>query len=149
MGGNGASSLMKRFVLLILVASLAGGGYYAYRNQRSAGQTAQASAVSGPRAVPVEVASVELMTVSEEVEALGTLAADESVVVAPEIAGRVVALGFKEGERVKAGQELVKLDTAILDALQECVAEHFPVRIEHSTFQLECPEHARHEHMEH
>lgn len=47
MGGNGASSLMKRFVLLILVASLAGGGYYAYRNQRSAGQTAQASAVSG------------------------------------------------------------------------------------------------------
>src|SRR5690606_24549382 len=55
-------------------------------------------------------------TVSEEVEALGTLAADESVVIAPEIAGRVIALGFKEGERVKAGQDLVKLDTAILDA---------------------------------
>ena len=107
---------MKRFLLLVLVAALAGGGYYAYRNQRAGTQQAQASAVSGPRAVPVEVASIELMTVNEEVEALGTLAADESVVIAPEIAGRVIELGFKEGERVKAGQELVKLDTAILDA---------------------------------
>lgn len=124
MGGNGASSLMKRFVLLILVAAIAGGGYYAYRNQRAGTQQAQASAVSGPRAVPVEVASIELATVSEEVEALGTLAADEAVVIAPEIAGRVVFLGFKEGERVKAGQELVKLDTAILDAeLKQAMAD--------------------------
>lgn len=115
---------MKRFVLLVLVAALAGGGYYAYRNQRSSGQQAQASAVTGPRAVPVEVASVELGTVSEEVEALGTLAADESVLIAPEIAGRVVFLGFKEGERVKVGQELVKLDTAILDAeLKQAMAD--------------------------
>jgi membrane fusion protein (multidrug efflux system) len=107
---------MKRFAILVLVAAVAGGGYYAYRNQRAGTEQAQAGAVSGPRAVPVEVASVELMTVSEEVEALGTLAADESVVIAPEIAGRVVALGFKEGEPVKAGQVLVRLDTAILDA---------------------------------
>lgn len=35
---------------------------------------------------------------------------------------------------------------AILDALQECVAEHFPVRIEHSTFQLEPARHRTHEH---
>lgn len=115
---------MKRFVLLVVVAALAGGGYYAYRYQRAGTQQAQASAVTGPRGVPVEVASIELATVSEEVEALGTLAADESVVIAPEIAGRVVFLGFREGERVKAGQELVKLDTAILDAeLKQAMAD--------------------------
>jgi len=115
---------MKRFVLLVVVAALAGGGYYAYRYQRAGTQQAQASAVTGPRGVPVEVASIELATVSEEVEALGTLAADESVIIAPEIAGRVVFLGFKEGERVKAGQELVKLDTAILDAeLKQAMAD--------------------------
>lgn len=33
----------------------------------------------------------------------------------------------------------------ILDALQECVAEHFEVSVEHSTFQLEPPGHAAHE----
>lgn len=108
---------MKRFVLLILLAALGGGGYYAYRQQHSAGQEAKASAVAQPRvAIPVEVANVELMTVSEEVEALGTLAADEMVVIAPEISGRVIELGFKEGESVRKGQELVKLDTAILSA---------------------------------
>lgn len=33
----------------------------------------------------------------------------------------------------------------ILDALQECVAEHFPVHIEHTTFQLEPAVHRAHE----
>lgn len=115
---------MKRFVLLLLVAGLAGGGYYGYRHYLAGGEPARASAPAAPRAIPVEVAAVELITVKEEVEALGTLAADESIVIAPEIAGRVVALGFKEGERVKAGQELVKLDTAILDAeLKQAMAD--------------------------
>ncbi|WP_103062154.1 cation diffusion facilitator family transporter [Actinomyces qiguomingii] len=33
----------------------------------------------------------------------------------------------------------------VLDALQACVAEHFPVRIEHATFQLEPTAHRAHE----
>ena len=33
----------------------------------------------------------------------------------------------------------------ILDALQACVAGHFEVNIEHSTFQIEPPSHSRHE----
>lgn len=33
----------------------------------------------------------------------------------------------------------------LLDALQECVASHFEVSVEHSTFQLEPPGHADHE----
>ncbi|MFB9378646.1 cation diffusion facilitator family transporter [Kineococcus gynurae] len=33
----------------------------------------------------------------------------------------------------------------ILDQLQECVAEHFAVTVEHSTFQLEPEQHAEHE----
>lgn len=33
----------------------------------------------------------------------------------------------------------------LLDALQECVASHFEVSVEHSTFQLEPPGHAEHE----
>ncbi|HEV7258121.1 MAG TPA: efflux RND transporter periplasmic adaptor subunit [Bosea sp. (in: a-proteobacteria)] len=108
---------MKRLVYLLLIVGLAGGGYYGYRHVKQTSAPAQAAAPA-PRAagVPVEVVKIERATVNEEVEALGTLAADESVVIAPEIAGRVTALGFKEGERVEKGQLLVKLDTAILDA---------------------------------
>lgn len=109
---------MKRFLFLLVILGLAGGGYYAYGvYQKQGAQPARANTAPAQRGgVPIEVGKVEIMTVNEEVEALGTLAADESVVIAPEIAGRVVALGFKEGERVRKGQPLVKLDTAILDA---------------------------------
>ena len=37
----------------------------------------------------------------------------------------------------------------ILDELQACVAEHFSVAVEHSTFQLEPAEHSDHEHETH
>jgi cobalt-zinc-cadmium efflux system protein len=37
----------------------------------------------------------------------------------------------------------------MLDDLQKCVAEHFPVQIEHSTFQLELAGHSEHEHPTH
>jgi cobalt-zinc-cadmium efflux system protein len=37
----------------------------------------------------------------------------------------------------------------MLDELQACVAEHFPVQIEHSTFQLELASHGAHEHPTH
>jgi cobalt-zinc-cadmium efflux system protein len=39
--------------------------------------------------------------------------------------------------------------SSILDELQACVAEHFPVSVEHSTFQLEPERHRAHEHTPH
>jgi cobalt-zinc-cadmium efflux system protein len=39
--------------------------------------------------------------------------------------------------------------SGILDELQACVAEHFPIAIEHSTFQLERAVHGTHEHETH
>lgn len=38
---------------------------------------------------------------------------------------------------------------ALLDDLQQCVAEHFDISVEHSTFQLEPAGHAEHEHTPH
>ena len=107
---------MKRLAYLLLIIGLAGGGYYGYRHFKPSSAPVQATAPAARAAVPIEVTKIESATVNEEVEALGTLAADESVVIAPEIAGRVIALGFREGQRVEKGQPLVKLDTAILDA---------------------------------
>ncbi|RDV43959.1 Cobalt-zinc-cadmium resistance protein, putative czcD (plasmid) [Streptomyces sp. L7] len=37
----------------------------------------------------------------------------------------------------------------LLDKLQDCVASHFDISIEHSTFQFEPPQHSRHEHSAH
>lgn len=75
---------------------------------------AVAQTPAAPRPVPVETVLAQVDEMADEVEALGTLMADESVAIAPEIAGRLVKLGFREGDHVKRGQTLVELDTTIL-----------------------------------
>lgn len=79
-----------------------------------AGVPTAATSAPARAAPPVETAIVEVGKVAEEVEALGTLAANESVVIAPEIAGLVTKIGFEEGEAVTQGQALVELDATIL-----------------------------------
>ena len=68
----------------------------------------------GPRGpVAVEVVAARAGVVQEEVQAVGTLRANESVMIRPEIAGRIARLGFSDGEVIKAGKVLVELDTSV------------------------------------
>ena len=46
------------------------------------------------------------------IDAVGSLLADEAVVLRPEIAGRIVALDFTEGARVAKGHVLARIDDA-------------------------------------
>jgi membrane fusion protein (multidrug efflux system) len=69
-----------------------------------------------PPAMPVKIAAVKQATVKREATAVGTLLANESVIIRPEIAGRVTAIHFKEGQRVAAGAKLVSLDSAEIEA---------------------------------
>ncbi len=48
--------------------------------------------------------------------AVGSLRSDETVIVRPEVAGRVAQILFREGERVTKGQVLVKLDDSVQQA---------------------------------
>ena len=63
-----------------------------------------------PPPMPVKAAPVTRTTLNVEVTAVGTLRADETVMIRPEIAGRVVVIHFKEGQAVNAGDALVTLD---------------------------------------
>lgn len=67
-------------------------------------------------AVAVETAPIDIRDIVEDIRAFGTLVANESVVVSPEIAGRVARIAFTEGQTVKAGDVLVELDAEILKA---------------------------------
>ncbi len=60
--------------------------------------------------MPVKAAPVTRETLNVEVTAVGTLRADETVIIRPEIAGRVTAIHFKEGQTVNAGDPLITLD---------------------------------------
>ncbi|MGH8633833.1 MAG: efflux RND transporter periplasmic adaptor subunit, partial [Burkholderiales bacterium] len=69
-----------------------------------------------PMGLPVKAAPVRIGTVTHDVTAVGTLLADESVMIRPEVAGRVAAIHFNEGQAVAAGARLVALDAAEVQA---------------------------------
>jgi len=69
-----------------------------------------------PRALPVESTLVKIATVFEEITSVGTLLAEEQVVIRSEIAGRILAIHFSEGQRVAANQLLITLDPAEYEA---------------------------------
>ncbi len=64
----------------------------------------------------VEVVTPERALVRDELVTFGSLRSDESLMIRPEIAGRLAALHFREGQAVEAGQLLVSLDDAIARA---------------------------------
>ncbi|MDA7087934.1 efflux RND transporter periplasmic adaptor subunit [Pseudomonas sp. SA3-5] len=72
-----------------------------------------AHAAEGPL---VEVVPVEKALVRDELITFGSLRSDESVMIRPEIEGRLAALHFREGQAVTAGTLLVSLDDAIARA---------------------------------
>lgn len=75
------------------------------------GSASSAAPTGGGAAVPVvEVAAARSMTLADSASAVGSLQSRQSVVLRPEVAGRVTQLNFRDGERVRRGQLLVQLD---------------------------------------
>ena len=69
------------------------------------------AAPSGPAAV--EVGKVEVVRIEDDAQAVGSLRAAQTVVLRPEVSGRVVRIGFADGAPVKRGQLLVQLDDTL------------------------------------
>jgi len=115
-----ASSKFVMGVCLVGVAVLAA---YAYQAQRApggpapgAGGAAPAAKTPPPRVTAVEVGEVRLVSMPDELSAVGTLASSQSVVVRPEIAGRIAAIGFRDGAPVARGAVMFRLDDATQQA---------------------------------
>lgn len=72
------------------------------------------AAANGP--VAVEVGRVERMRLEDDAQAVGTLRSNQGVMLRPEVSGRIVRLGFAEGQRVRRGQLLVQLDDTLQQA---------------------------------
>lgn len=66
----------------------------------------------GPPFIPVNMMKVSATPVSNTINAVGALIAEDSVVMRPEIDGRIEKLLFSEGQPVKKGAVLVVLDSA-------------------------------------
>lgn len=114
-------SLSRRLIVAVSLVGLAALGGYAYQANRGSGQPAAGAAKpvaggvqQGP--VAVETASVAAEAMPDEVSAVGTLRSNESVVLRPEVAGRIAAILFREGRPVRRGEVLVQFDAAVQEA---------------------------------
>ncbi len=130
---------MKLFSVKPLIAALAACGLisaaYVYaQNNTPAPATnnpapatpagAPATPAGAPAAqllAPVEVHKVGKGNVMEDVSATGTVKANESVMIRPDIVGRIAKINFKDGDSVCRGQVLVELDTSLQQAEKDQV----------------------------
>ena len=106
---------MKTWIAATIVLALGAPGLFWFAHHESNGALSRRGGFQMPPPT-VEVTPVVLGTVERTVEAVGTLRANESVTIRPEIAGRVVAIGFNEGEKVTKGATLITLDDSVYRA---------------------------------
>lgn len=120
-------------IAAIGIAALGSYAYYAERQpqrpmEQTAG-TAQSSHGAGRvkgqgSVVSVDVATVATVKLVDDVSAVGSIRSNESVVIRPEVSGRISRLNFGDGQRVRKGQLLVAFDASVNQAeVQQAKAE--------------------------
>src|SRR6478736_1919160 len=104
-----ASKPIYIVVAAVGIAAASGAAWW-YQN-KPAGAKADSTAATGggaaggpSRPPAVEVARVEVLKLTDDAPAVGSLRSRQSVVLRPEVSGRVTQLNFRDGDRVKRGQ---------------------------------------------
>jgi membrane fusion protein (multidrug efflux system) len=96
-------------IVAVLALVLVGGAWYLFADGKPSGAAATPGK-GAAQAVAVVTAHAAKKDFAHEVEALGTLRANESVDITAKVADRVAAIHFTEGQQVRKGEVLVELD---------------------------------------
>lgn len=116
------------------LALVGGGAFWLGKSQPPQNQSGVAAAGSakgssgpgataGPPPAVVEAASVTVSKLAQGITAVGSLRSDESVIIRPEVSGRVAEILFREGQPVKKGTALIRFDAGVQRAeLQQAEA---------------------------
>lgn len=114
---------MRRTALKSGLLAVALAGLVACGGKEAGGPGGGAGGPPGGMQLPVETVTLKAEPLDAALRTVGSLRADESVVVRPEVAGRIDRIAFTEGSRVSAGQVLFSLDDSIARAaLNEATA---------------------------
>ena len=80
-------------------------------------------AITPPKKIAVQVESVKRVPWERGVSAVGSLRSENSVMLRPEVTGRIAEINFDQGGKVSKGQVLVRLDDSVVKAqLQQAQA---------------------------
>jgi len=107
---------------LLVVVVAAGALYYVFTSHAPQQQRRSRFAAQGP--VPVLVAAAKTADVPVYLEAVGTVKALNTVTVRPQADGKLMSVNFKEGQDVKKGDVLARIDpTTYQAALDQTLAK--------------------------
>jgi len=117
------SSTRRTFAIAFILIALAAAIYYVFSasapQQRRGGRFAPGE---GP--VPVLVAPAARADVPVYLDAVGTIKALNTVTVRPQVDGKLLSVNFKEGDDIKKGDLLAKIDPVIYQAqLNQAIAK--------------------------
>ncbi len=107
------------FIFVGLVAVVAAGGLIAYLSGDSRAKEkspAKEKSAKGLAAVPVSVVVASQQTVPVRLQAIGNVEPYTSVAVKSRIDGQILEIQFREGQEVKKGQVLFRIDARPLEA---------------------------------
>jgi RND family efflux transporter MFP subunit len=108
---------MKRTIITVIIIAVAvAGAAFVLKNNKAKmhAQTELAKKVNAT--TPVQVAEVAEENVGGTFTATGTFAPSKQIVVVTEVAGKILTLAADEGDYVKEGQLLARIDYATLEA---------------------------------
>jgi membrane fusion protein, multidrug efflux system len=105
--------LTRRGIALaaVVAAVLIAGAWYLFAGSESLPAAGGGPTAGGPRTVAVVTGAPTRKEFADEVEALGTVRANESVDITAKVADRVTVIRFQEGQQVRRGEVLVELDS--------------------------------------
>ncbi|MGQ2980403.1 MAG: efflux RND transporter periplasmic adaptor subunit [Polaromonas sp.] len=115
-------------VIAVAGIALASGAAWWYQKPRAANAApagaGQAAGGGAGKPVTVEAAKVEVAALVDDAQAVGSLRSRRSVVLRPEVSGRITQLSFTDGQRVRKGQVLVQFDDQLpMAQVQQSQAE--------------------------
>jgi len=117
-------SLLRRLVpwlLVLLALGGAGAGLWLYEAPRQAPRVGRGV---GGAPVPVAVAPAQRQDVPIMLDALGTVQAYNTITVRAQVDGQLIEIGFQEGQEVKQGDLLARIDPrAYQAALDQAIAK--------------------------
>ena len=116
------SGTRRTFAIAFILIALAAALYYVF--SPSAPQQRRSGRFAGEGPVPVLVAPAARADVPVYLDAVGTIKALNTVTVRPQVDGKLLSVNFKEGDDIKKGDLLAKIDPVIYQAqLNQAIAK--------------------------
>lgn len=115
---------VRRLSTIAVLGALSGVVYVALTADSSQRQAMGRRAGDRQQPVPVNVSTARLADVPVTLEGVGTARPRNSITVRPQVDGRIIGLDFKEGQDVKRGDVLARIDPALYQAqLDQAIAK--------------------------